>query len=193
MQRTGKRYLYDVLAMIKQKGLPSFFLTLSCADLRWTELIDIITKLGGIDITDEEIDYFRKCEILNQNPVLTSRHFQYRVETFFKEIILHKNGSFKGKVVSYVIKVEFQARGSPHVHAFLWVKDAPTLTKVTKDEYIKFVDSLIRADLPNETEEPELNKLVSQYQIHSHSRTCRKYKNIPCRFNYGRFFCEKTI
>ena len=55
-----KTLLYDVLAMIKQKGLPSFFLTLSCADLRWTELIDIITKLGGIDITDEEIDYLKK-------------------------------------------------------------------------------------------------------------------------------------
>ena len=27
-------FLYDVLAMVKQLGLPSFFVSLSCADLR---------------------------------------------------------------------------------------------------------------------------------------------------------------
>ena len=29
-----KKLLYDVLAMVKQLGLPTFFGTLSCADLR---------------------------------------------------------------------------------------------------------------------------------------------------------------
>ena len=67
------------------------------------------------------------------------------------------------------------------------------MTKVTKDKYIKSVDTLIRTDLPDKTKEPELHHLVREYQTHSHSRTCRKYKNIPCRFNYGRFFTERTI
>ena len=41
---------------------------------------------------------------------------------------------------------------------------------------------------------PSLNfNLVNQYQTHSHSNTCRKYKNIPCRFNFGRFFTDRTI
>ena len=84
-----------------------------------------MAKLGGIDISNEEISYFRRCDLLNQNPVLTARHYQYRVETFFKEIILHKNGPFAGKIENYVIKIEFQARGSPHNHCFLWLKDAP--------------------------------------------------------------------
>ena len=73
--------MYDVLAMVKQKGLPTFFYSLSCADLRWSELINIIIKLGRIDITDEEMNYFKKCELLNQNPVLTARRFQFRIET----------------------------------------------------------------------------------------------------------------
>ena len=79
--------------MVKQLGLPRFFLTLSCADLRWKELILIISRLHGLNLDEKnsEIDYFQKCEILNSNPVLVARHFQYRVETFFKEIILHKN------------------------------------------------------------------------------------------------------
>ena len=37
-----KRFLLEVLAMVKQLGLPTYFMTLSCADLRWNELVDII-------------------------------------------------------------------------------------------------------------------------------------------------------
>ena len=114
------------------------------------------------------------------------------MKLFFKEIVLHKDGPF-GQSESYVIKVEFQARGSPHIHSFVWVKDPPILHSETKNDYIAFVDSIIRADLPDKNLKPDLFKLVSQCQTHTHSRTCRKYKNIPCRFNYGRFFTERTI
>ena len=31
------------------------------------------------------------------------------------------------------------------------------------------------------------------YQLHRHSKTYRKYKNRPCRFNFDRYFAEKTI
>ena len=31
------------------------------------------------------------------------------------------------------------------------------------------------------------------YQIHSHSQSCRKYKNIDCRYSFGRFFTDRTI
>ena len=64
--------------MVKQLGLPRFFLTLSCADLRWKELILIISRLHGLNLDEKnsEIDYFQKCEILNSNPVLAARHFQ---------------------------------------------------------------------------------------------------------------------
>ena len=50
-----KRFLFEVLAMVKQLGLPTFFMTLSCADLRWNELLEIISKLNRVDITEEEI------------------------------------------------------------------------------------------------------------------------------------------
>ena len=70
-----KTFLYDVLAMVKQLGLPTFFLTLSCADLRWKELMQIISRLNKIDFENEnDMGYFDRCNILNQNPVLTARH-----------------------------------------------------------------------------------------------------------------------
>ena len=52
---------------------------------------------------------------------------------------------------------------------------------------------MILAELPNVEEEPELFELVKTYQLHRHSKTCRKYKNESCRFHFGRFFTEKTI
>ena len=81
-----KKILFEVLAMVKQLRLPTFFMT-SCADLRWAELPSIITKLNGSDKSDEEIsqiDYLERCNILNNNSVLLARHFQYRVEFFFR-------------------------------------------------------------------------------------------------------------
>ena len=188
-----KQFLYDVLAMVKQLGLPTFFFTLSCADLQWSDLLLIIAKLNRIDIDDiSNLNYQERCEILNRNPVFTARHFQFRIETFFKEILLHKKSSFP-KISNYVIKVEFQFRGSPHIHAFLWLENPPILTSETKSEYVNFIDNVVRADLPDNLTETKLNKLVERYQIHSHSKSCRKYKNIPCRFNYGRFFTDYTI
>ena len=87
-----KMFLFEVLATIKQLGLPTFFMTLSCADLRWNELVSIISKLNGLNLSDDDIngmDYFQRCEILNSNPVLLARHFQYRVDVFFTQIIIN--------------------------------------------------------------------------------------------------------
>ena len=41
--------------------------------------------------------------------------------------------------------------------------------------------------------EPELYELVNTYQKHNHSKTCRKYSNVSCRFNFGQFFTNRTI
>ena len=51
----------------------------------------------------------------------------------------------------------------------------------------------MQAYLPNKDTEPVLHELVTTYQKHTNSKTCRKYKNIPCRFNFGQFFTDRTI
>ena len=188
-----KRFLLEILAMVKQLGLPTFFMTLSCADLRWNELIIIMLKLSGGIITEEDLEnlsYRDRCDILNMNPVFMAKHFQYRVEVFFKEIII--NGPL-GKLSYYAIRVEFQFRGSPHIHSFLWVIGAPKLTKENKQEYISFVDGIVKASIPNQKENPHLHELVKMYQLHNHSKSCRKYKNVACRYSFGKFFTDQTI
>ena len=62
-----KKFLHEVLAMLKQLGLPTFFVTLSYADLRWNELISIISTSKGETLQQEEIntlDYFQRCPYL---------------------------------------------------------------------------------------------------------------------------------
>ena len=111
-------------------------MNLSCAYLRWNELVEIISKLNRLDFSDDVIKnmtYQERCNTLNKNPVLVARHFQYRVEIFFKVIVLH--GPL-GKTSYYAIRVEFQVRVSRHIHSFIWILNAPKLSKETKDEYI---------------------------------------------------------
>ena len=48
--------MYEVVGMVKQLGMPMWFMTLSCADLRWPELFQIIGRVNGKNMTDEEVD-----------------------------------------------------------------------------------------------------------------------------------------
>ena len=96
--------------MVKQCGIPTYFLTLSSADLRWDELPYIINKLNNLNLIDEEIrnlTYQQRIKLLNDNPVLVARHFQYKMQVFFNEIVL--DGPF-GKTKYYALRIEFQER-----------------------------------------------------------------------------------
>ena len=179
--------------MVKQLGIPTFFMTLSCADLQWNELIGIISKLNSLNLSDDDIknkSYQGRCDILNKNPVLVARHFQYRVEVFFKVILL--NGPL-GKTSSYAIRVEFQVRSSPHIHSFIWILNAPKLRKESKQEYMQWANSIIRTDMPDPVSEAKLFELVRNFEVHRHSKTCRKYRNNKCKFHFGKFFSFSTI
>ena len=180
-----------LLGMVKQVGVPTFFTTLSCADLQWDELISIIGRLKGEKLTSERIssvDYFERCNYLNFNPVLLAHQFQYRIEAFFQAIVL--SGPL-GRVKYYAIRVDFQVRGSPHIHSFLRILSASVLSKDNIQEYITLVDGIIKPNVPDINKNEELCNLVTAYQVHSHSKSCRKYNN-NCRYNFGKFFSNRT-
>ena len=66
--------------MVKQLGIPTFVMTISCPNLRWRELIMIISKLimASVHISMEDIEkmsYQERCEVINKNVVLVARHF----------------------------------------------------------------------------------------------------------------------
>ena len=85
-----KQFLYNVLAMVAQLGIPRYSRTLPCTDLRWEEIPYIISKLNNPGLSGKEIkilSYQERCNLLNNNPVLVASHFQYKVQVFI-EIIL---------------------------------------------------------------------------------------------------------
>ena len=78
--------------------------------------------------------------MLNNNPVLVARHFQYKVELFFKEIIIDVP---LGKTKYYAISIEFQERGSPHVHSFIWILNAPNIEATYHEAAMKLPSRLL--------------------------------------------------
>ena len=51
----------DIFAMIRQLSLPTWFMSLSAADTRWTDLLKMLAKLNnGIIYTNEDINMARK-------------------------------------------------------------------------------------------------------------------------------------
>ena len=132
-----QKFMYEVVAMVKQLGIPTWFMTLSRADLRWHELFQIIARSKGTNKSDERVEalsYNERCSMLNLNPVIVAKHFQYRVETFFKEVLM-SNANPIGKIVYYALRIEFQIRGSPHLHALIWTSDCPKLTSGNSQAY----------------------------------------------------------
>ena len=82
-----KQFLYDVIPMVKQLGIPTYILILSCVDPRWEELSFIINKLNNLGPSDKELKKLKcqeRCNLLNNNPVLVARYFLYKVELFSK-------------------------------------------------------------------------------------------------------------
>ena len=53
-----------------------------------------------------------------------TKHFHYKLEVFFDEIILD---ALLGKTKYYAIPIEYQDRGSLHVHSFIWIFNAPNI------------------------------------------------------------------
>lgn len=71
-----------------------------------------------------------------------------------------------GKIVYYALRIEFQMRGSPHLHALIWTSDCLELSHESTDDYIQFVDHHVQAYLPDIETDPGLYELVETYQKH---------------------------
>ena len=130
--------------------------------------------------------------MLNSNPVIVAKHFQFRLERLFENVLL-SSGNPIGKVQYYAIRIEFQFLGSPHAHCFIWIKDCSTFTNENIDSFVEFMDQHVQVCLPDPILEPELHHLVKMYHTHAHSKTCRKYKNLACRFNFGHFLQKEQL
>ncbi|XP_071153640.1 uncharacterized protein [Mytilus edulis] len=177
--------LRDLMASIRQLGIPTWFATFSAADFRWKETLQVLLEQQKSTQSLEDLDWTGKSELLQYNPVMSAVMFDHRFNTFLKEILIKKY--IIGNVKDHFHRIEFQQRGSPHAHCLFWIKDAPLLDTHDDKEVCDFVDSYVTCDLPSESADPELHEIVSSVQQHSkkHSKSCAK-KGTECRFNFPR-------
>ena len=172
----------DIFAMIRQLSLPTWFMSLSAADTRWTDLLKMLAKLNnGVSYTDkdiEELTWQEKTKLVQKDPVTCSRYFDHRVQEFLN-IILKSNCEPIGKLRDFFYRVEFQQRGSPHIHMLVWIDNAPSLEKNSEEEIVQFVDKYLTCSVNDE----ETAHLV-ELQTHKHSKTCRKKGKAICRFGF---------
>ena len=63
-----------------------------------------------------------------------------------------------GKTKYYVICIEFQGKGSPHVHSFIWTFNA--LNNGNETAYIEFIEKTKNAEFPDHLKDLELFNLV---------------------------------
>ncbi len=137
----GPRYMnekaQDCMTYVRRYGTPDLFITMTC-NPQWEEI---------------------KRELLpGQQPShrhdIIARVFDLKVKDLMHKI--HKLEMF-GHVRAITYTIEWQKRGLPHAHLLVWVED-----KLRLDE----VDNVIRAELPDPTEDPELFKIVTSCMVH---------------------------
>ena len=89
----------------------------------------------------------------------------------------------------HALRIEFQARGSPHAHTLIWIKDAPKCGINSDQEVCDFIDQYISCNIP--IEEGPLRDLVLLLQKHRHSSYCKRGK--ACRFHFPLPPCPRTL
>ena len=109
----------DLKAIVTTVGPPTFFFTLSSADMHWPELHRL---LGNEDGTSEE-----RRQAVIKNPHLVIWFFTQRVESFIKNW-LYKTLDAKW----HWYRFEYQARGSIHCHGIAKLNNDPGLCDLTK-------------------------------------------------------------
>ena len=174
----------DIFAMIRQLGPASLFCSFSAAETQWIHLLRILVKIiDNKEYTDsqlENLNWEEKCRLIQSDPVTCARHFDYQVSQFLQKFLMGKEAPL-GKIADWFYRVEYQQRGSPHIHMLIWLENAAVFGVNDDHEVTAFVDNIISCSKPSHN--PTLLQLVNR-QVHRHSHTCRKGVVARCRFNY---------
>jgi hypothetical protein len=124
---TSKKYMRnEVWSLISYIGAPSWFITLSPADINHPICIYFADK----NITFKPEIYFKKTDdayrLVTSNPVAAARFFHIMVKNFIKHVLGFetKHPGFYGKTEAYYGTVEQQGRLTLHLHMLLWIKNA---------------------------------------------------------------------
>lgn len=130
----------DAMAIVREKGKPSYFITFTC-NPQWKE------------ITDNLYNHQKPCD----RPDIVSRIFNIKANQLLND--LTKNQIF-GKVSAYVYVIEFQKRGLPHMHLLVIMAD------IDKPKTLDTFDKVVCAEIPDRNNDPLLYETVTKCLFH---------------------------
>ena len=180
----------EIRWMIRQLGPPTLFLTCSSAEWFSAPLIEHLRTINKDAV--KNVDQMTPAELCALDPVTVSIHFQKKWHSIFNDLINNKENGIFGTVDDFFWRIEYQARGAPHVHCVLWIKDAPILGQNTPEEVQNFINKVCTCAKPDASKSPTLSQLVSHFQMHKCNTYCQKsYKRNgkfckKCRFGFPR-------
>ena len=185
----------DVLAMIQQIGPFTFWLTFSANDLNWVTPIKQVAAHEGTILSDEDIDnmpFLDRVKWINKNPAAVTLYIYDVFRQFVFDFQLKTE--VYGKIKDYVIKVEFQQRGTPHIHEFVWIEDAMIYGIHSDQQVCNYIDKYISCSILCEKDDPELYQLVKGCQTHRCLKVkCQKKNSNTCKYDFPRLPSDKTL
>lgn len=174
-------------AMIKQRGKPVLFLTVTTSENTNPELLQCLDKLCNKRNLSKkeayELDKSEKTKLIQNDPITCARKFHHNTGKLMN--MLRKEGGIFDEyyVVDSYERTEYQSRGSPHKHILLWLSNNPPEYDPDSPDSIQrcveFIDRFITCRY-------DPNNPLMIYQHYKHTHTCYKNSNSKkrCRFNY---------
>jgi hypothetical protein len=158
----------DAMSLPMRFNKPDLFITMTC-NPRWPE-IQAAVPHGS---------HWRF------HPDLVARVFWLKFKSMMKDIIKLK---IFGEVRAYVWRIEWQARGLPHVHLLIILVSSIVSTQQ--------VDDFVSAEIPDPAKFPILHDLIANFQLHTpcdvnEDSGCRQGK--PCKRHFPKDMSRSTV
>lgn len=123
----------------------------------------------------QELDSTQRVELVNHDHV-TGAIYTHRIFDVTLNVLKDKRCSqFRPYVVvNFFKRVEFQQRGSVHIHTILWLDNVEEELCADMPRTLQMVESLLTLDT--------VLLRRPRTQIHVHTHTCYKRGRTKCRF-----------
>ena len=180
----------ELRCMIREYGTPTLFLTFSCAEYESADITDYLRKVNNVPSS------YSIGKLCAEDPLSVSRKFSLKFNAFFNTVIC--KASVLGEVEHFYWKKEYQARGAPHYHVLLWIRDAPVIGRDKSERVLDWIEARITCHIPDQKGCPELHRLVTRFQIHKCSAYCKRKRKVrgvfvtQCKFAFPRQVCESA-
>lgn len=121
--RQMSQLYHDAIALVREYGYPSLFITMT-ANPAWPEIAACL--MYG--------------QVASDRPDIVRRVFKMKLDEMMKDLV---DCGRLGRVVSYLMVVEFQKRGLPHAHILLILDEA------SQPKTSESIDNLVSATIPD--------------------------------------------